>query len=274
MAVLLLLNEFSSLSKAAADISSADAIMKQVAAHQDEAQKARAEFLYDQHVKVVIRRTNGKLAREEVSDLRVTPSAKGVQRKEQSVSGRYWKKGRYLDFHGAPIPDGGGLDGGLAESFRNDLFNDNSKDGLGKDLFPLTTEGQKDLRFERTGEQIVEGRAAYRVRFRPLDAGDIGWAGEALIDREELQPVSVYTRLSRRLPMMVRTLLGTDVPGLGFSTRYRRFGKDLWFPVSFGTEFRLRAVFFINRDISVSMENRNFERASAESRIEYGSAQP
>ncbi len=244
--------------------------MKQVAAHQDEAQKARTEYLYDQHVKVVIRRTNGKLAREEVSDLTVTPTAKGVERKEQSVSGRYWKKGRYLDFHGQPIPDSGGLDGSLAESFRKDLLDNDSKDGLGKDLFPLTSDSQKDLRFELAGEQLVDGRPAYRIRFRPVDSGDISWAGEALIDKEELQPVSVYTRLSRRIPMLVRTLLGTDVPGLGFSTRYQRIGQNLWFPVSFGTEFRLRAVFFINRNISVSMDNRNFQRTSAQSQIQFG----
>ena len=80
----------------------------------------------------------------------------------------------------------------------------------------------------------------------------------------------MYTRLSRRIPMLVRTLLGTDVPGLGFSTRYQRVGKDLWFPVSFGTEFRLRAVFFINRNISVSLENRHFQRTSAKSEIQFG----
>jgi hypothetical protein len=32
----------------------------------------------------------------------------------------------------------------------------------------------------------------------------------------------------------------------------------------------LRAVFFINRTITVSMENKNFKRASAESEIRYG----
>ena len=71
--------------------------------------------------------------------------------------------------------------------------------------------------------------------------------------------------------MLVRTLLGTDLPGLGFSTRYKRVGENIWFPVSFGTEFRLRAIFFINRDISVSLENKNFKRTAAESTIQYAS---
>ncbi len=140
---------------------------------------------------------------------------------------------------------------------------------MAKDLFPLTTEEQKDLRFELEGEEVVAGRPVYRIKFGPADKHEFTWAGEALIDKEELQPVSVYTRLSRRIPMLVRTLLGTDLPGLGFSTRYKRVEKDVWFPVSFGTEFRIHAVFFINRNISVSLENRNFKRTSVESEIRY-----
>jgi hypothetical protein len=67
----------------------------------------------------------------------------------------------------------------------------------------------------------------------------------------------------------VRTLLGTDLPGLGFNVRYRRLDKDIWFPDSFGTEFRLKAVFFIDRTITISLENKNFKHASAESQIHY-----
>src|SRR6202011_3688252 len=106
--------------------------------------------------------------------------------------------------------------------------------------------------FELAGEHVVDGRKAYRIRFQPADRHELTWAGEALIDAEEVQPVNVYTRLSRRIPMAVRTLLGTDLPGLGFSVRYQRFDRDVWFPVSFGTEFRLHVLFFLNRDITVS----------------------
>ena len=66
---------------------------------------------------------------------------------------------------------------------------------------------------------------------------------------------------------MVRALLGRVLPGLGFNVEYRRFDEGVWFPVSFGTEFRLRAVFFINRDIMISLENSAFERAKVESKI-------
>ncbi len=256
-------------SMASAQSPTADRIMRQVAANQDRAQAARAQYLYDQHIKVVIRHTNGKLARQEIADYLVTPGPKSIERKEQSISGRYWKKGSYHDFHGEPIPDPEGLDGGLAESFRNDLLDDKSKDGLSHDLFPLTTDEQKDLQFELAGEQLVAGRPAYRIRFGPSDKHDFTWAGEALIDKQDLQPVSIYTRLSRRIPLFVRAMLGTDLPGLGFSTQYKRLGDGIWFPASFGTEFRLHAVFFINRTISVSLENRNFKRTSAQSTIQY-----
>jgi len=259
---------FAGACRAASDLPAAE-IMKRVAENQDRAQKDRLAYLYDQHVKVGTRHTNGKLAREEIADYTVTPGVKTVERKQTAIQGRYLRKGRYNDFTGDPVPESGTLDGGLVSSFRESLFDKDSKDGLDKDLFPLTTDGQKELRFELLGEQMVAGRKAYRLRFRPEDSHEYTWAGEALIDEEEFQPVSVYTRLSRRLPLAVRTLLGTDVPGIGFNVAYQRLERDIWFPVSFGTEFRLRAVFFINRVITVSLENKNFKHATAESQIRY-----
>ncbi len=249
---------------------SAAEIMKKVAANQDRAQKERANFVYEAAVKVATRRTNGKLAREENTDYFVVPTPNGVERKRQLINGRYWYKGHYLDFNGDPVPDSGSLDAQLTAGFRDDLLDDKSKDGIGKDLFPLTTDQQTHLKFEIVDQPVVSGRKAYRVRFGPADKNDIAWVGEAVIDQEEFQPISVYTRLSRRLPLVVRTLFGTDVPGLGFNATYARIDKNLWFPVSFGTEFRLRAVFFINRVITLSMENKNFKRTTAKSEIHYG----
>jgi len=252
----------------AAEPDAAD-IMKKVAENQDREQKERGRYIYEENIRVTTRHSNGKLAREEVTDLLVTPTPTGTEKKRQSIRGRYWHKGRYLDFSGDPAPDRETLDGGLTSAFRDDLTNSESKDGIGKSLFPLTSDEQKDLRFELAGKQTVTGRDAYRIRFGPRDAKEFGWTGEALIDVEELQPLSVYTRLSRRIPFFIRTLAGTDVPGVGFSVKYARIDKDVWFPVSFGTEFRLHAVFFINRTIIVSMENKNFRRATAESTIQY-----
>jgi hypothetical protein len=242
-------------------------IMARVAANQDRGQQARAEYVYLQRIHVASLRTNGKLAREETTDYLVTPTPNGTTKELKHIDGRYWHKGKYLEFHGEPVPDTGVVDSSIVESFRDDLSNDKSKDGLGRDLFPLTSEEQKEYRFELAGEETVQGRKVYRVRFRPRDKNELTWAGEALIDAEEFEPLRVYTKLSRKIPFWVRTLLGTDVPGLGFNVEYRRFDEGVWFPVSFGTEFRLRALFFINRDITVSLENSAFQRAKVESQI-------
>ena len=246
----------------------ADDIMKRVADNQDRAQTERHNYIYDQHVRVDVRYKSGKLGAEEIADYTVTPSPKSVDRKRTRFHGRYLKKGSYAEVDAQP-KDEGGINGLLAGSFRDSGFDKESKDGLDKEFFPLTTEEQKDLRFELIGEQEIAGRKAFCIRFGPKKPHDITWAGEALIDEEDFQPASVYTRLSRKLPLAVRTLLGTDVPGLGFNVHYRRLDKDIWFPDSFGTEFRLKAVFFIDRTITVSLENKNFKRTTAESQITY-----
>lgn len=274
-----------------------DAIMAKVAENQGRAEKARTAYLYKQHIVVISRKTNGKLMCEEKTDYSVLPSESGVQKVQTRLEGRLWHKNNYVDYSqnaedakmvetaeqngvvsahdtiSIQIP-GGLLDGDLVRGFRDDIANDKTKDGIGKDLFPLTTEEQKDYQFELVGREERQGREVYRIRFRPKDRNDLTWAGEALIDAVEFAPMSVSTKLSRRIPFLVRTLLGTDVPGLGFSVTYKRVADGLWFPVSFGTEFRLHAVFFINRSVSVSLENSDFKRAEAESTIHYQTPPP
>lgn len=79
----------------------------------------------------------------------------------------------------------------------------------------------------------------------------------------------MYTKLARRLPLAVRTLVGTDVPSLGFSIQYTRLDKDLWFPANYGTELAVHALFLVNRTITESMQNTNFRRASVDSQIDF-----
>ncbi|MGC2661710.1 MAG: hypothetical protein WA324_27450 [Bryobacteraceae bacterium] len=239
-------------------------IMSRVAANQDREQQARNQFVYEQKVHRTMRRKDGKLLREEYRTYSVTPGAKGTERKLLTVKGRYWKHGRYLSFEGEPVP---------AEGLLNVVLDDDddstTRDGIDKDLFPLTSDEQKNYTFERIGERVANGRSVYQIRFRPADRHDYGWTGEAWIDKEEFQPVSVYTRLSRKLPLAVRTMLGVDVPGLGFGIQYKRVDKDLWFPASYGTEFAVHALFLLNRTFTESMENTNFRRANVESHIEF-----
>jgi hypothetical protein len=142
-----------------------------------------------------------------------------------------------------------------------------SKDGLAKGLFPLTTKQQAKYLFKLEGRQTMNGRDVYHVSFRPKDKNDFDWKGEAFIDVHEFEPVVVYTQMSRKIPLAVRTLLGTNLPGLGFSVTYDREPDGVWFPVSFGTEFRMRVLFFIARDISMSMTNTHFEKTHADVRI-------
>ena len=154
--------------------------------------------------------------------------------------------------------------------FRDELADDKAKNGLNHDLFPLTSVRTRKVPLHSRRNR---SSSVYRVSFVPVDRSDLTWAGEALIDQAEFEPVSVNTKLSRKLPLLVRTMLGTDVPGLGFNVEYRRFDDGVWFPVSFGTEFRLRAVFFLNRDITVSLENTGFKHAKADSTIQYAPPQ-
>jgi hypothetical protein len=237
-------------------------IMAQVAINQDKAVELRRSFIYQQHVVIATRHFNGKLAREEKADYDITPGAAKEERKLKSITGRCQKKNQVILFTGEPLPESESLDANLVQSFRDDLL-------VSKDLFPLTSEQQKIDRFQLLGHKQVEGRDTYIIGFSPADSSSIDWAGEAWIDVDELQPVRVFTQLSRKLPLMVRTLLGTDLPGVGFNVQYKRLEKDVWFPVSFGSEFRLRAVFFIKRDISMSMQASGFRRAQAESKVEY-----
>ena len=246
----------------------ADAIMARVAANQDSGEALRKQYVYRQHTHILTHKPKGgRLLREETADYDVTPTPDGTQKQLKLITGRYWHQGKYEVFEGEPVPESGSLDGSLIEQFRDDVSNDKTKDGLQKNLFPLTSEQQKDYNFTLLGQEMQEGRSVYHIGFRPKDKSDITWAGEAYIDAAEFQPVRVFTKLSRRIPFAVRTLLGTDLPGLGFNVVYKRQEDGVWFPATFGTEFRLHAVFFINRDISVSLENTAFQRTHVESKM-------
>jgi hypothetical protein len=245
----------------------ADVIMARVAANQDRSEALRKQYVYAQHIHILTHKPNGRLQREETAEYDVVPSPDGTEKRLKLLTGRYWHKGKYEAFEGEPAPEEDGLDGDLIKNFRNDLSNEKTKDGLAKDLFPLTSEEQQNYDFKLLGQEVQAGRAVYHITFRPKDKEEITWAGEAYIDAAEFQPVRVFTKLSRRVPFVVRTMLGTDLPGLGFNVVYQRQADGVWFPVTFGTEFRIRALFFINREVSVSLENTAFEHTHVESRM-------
>lgn len=252
----------------------ADQIMQRVATNQDQASELRRQYVYKQHIHVASRKTNGKLMREETADYDVFPTANGSNKKLNQLQGKFWNKNQYTTYSGEAVPNDDGLDGDLVSDFREDLANEKkSKDGLAMNLFPLTTKEQAKYAFKLLPDQTMNGRDVYRVRFDPKNKDETDWAGEAFIDKQDFQPVMIFTKLSRKIPFFVRTALGTDLPGVGFSVTYKRQPDGVWFPVTFGTEFRLKAVFFINRDISVSLRNSDFEHTHVDSTVHYESAQ-
>lgn len=245
----------------------ADAIMARVAANQDRSEALRKQYVYRQHIHILTHKPKGRVLREETTDYDVIPAPDGTQKELKLLTGRYWNKGKYETFQGEPVPEADSLDGSLIHGFREDLSNEKTKDGLAKDLFPLTSEEQKDYEFTLLGQEMQGGRSVYHIGFRPKDKNEITWAGEAYIDAAEFQPVRVFTKLSRRIPFGVRTFLGTDLPGVGFNVVYKRQEDGVWFPATFGTEFRIHVLFFINRQVSVVLENSGFEHTHVESKM-------
>ncbi len=264
---------------------SADQIMARVATNQDKTEAARQHYIYLQHIRMVSRRPGGRVMCEEVTDSRVSPQQKDSHQQLLALDGRYWLKGQYVRYttlpkasddnnvkveHGSAginIDTEPGMDRDLVENLRHNLSDDQSKDGLGHGLFPLTTGQQAHYNFQLLGRQAMNGHDVYRVRFVPKDKEEFDWKGEAFIDTREFEPVVVFTQMSRKLPLAVRTLLGTNLPGLGFSVTYEQQPGGIWFPVSFGTEFRMRVLFFLSRDISMSLANTHFEQTHTDARI-------
>ncbi len=265
----------------------AEDIMARVAANQDRSEASRKEYVYKQHIHIATHKPKSRMMREETADYDVVPLPDGTQKQLKSLTGRYWNKDKYVDFQGdagheadktdadliqnlrnhEPVPEPGRTDAALIHNLRNSLLNDKSKDGLGRDLFPLTSDEQKDYEFKLLGEEIEAGRNVYHIAFRPKNKDEPTWAGEAFIDAAESQPVRVFTTMSRRIPLLVRTMW-FDLPGFGFNVVYKRLDDGVWFPSSFGTEFRLNVgpLFFFDRDISISLKNSGFEHTHVDTK--------
>ena len=245
----------------------ADEIMAKVAANQDQAVELRSHYVYKQHTHTTSHKMNGKLMREETDDYDVFPNPKGVDRKLQTLAGRYWHKGKYVDFDKEPIPDADTLDADLTHDFVHDSDQESTRDGVGSNLFPLTAKRQKDYQFHLIGEEKLNGRPVYHIGFGPKDTHDIDWAGEAFIDKAEFQPVNVFTKMSKKLPFLVRGVLGVDLPGVGFNVQYVRVEEGVWFPETFGTEFELHLFHMWSRTLTVALMNSDFKKTHVESKI-------
>src|ERR1700694_1611753 len=80
----------------------AENIMDRVAANQDRSEKLRSQYVYQQRIHVNTRKTNGKVVREETADYNVVPKRDGTEKTLEQLTGRYWHRGKYVDFAGEP----------------------------------------------------------------------------------------------------------------------------------------------------------------------------
>jgi hypothetical protein len=267
----------------AANSPTADAIMARVAANQDRAEEERAHYVYVQHAKVVSRR-GATVMCDEITDYRVTPSSSGSHEALLKLDGRILRDHKYVSYNALRPKDDktkvdndpdavsvtigdDSTDRDLVENMRENLMHDQSKDGLDARLFPLTSKAQAAYSFRLAGRERMNGRDVFHITFRPKDKNDFGWKGDAWIDTTAFQPVLVTTDMARKIPFAVRTFLGTNLPGLGFSVTYAPQPDGVWFPVTFSTEFKIHVLFFFRREVIINAQNREFEKTHVTSRI-------
>jgi len=154
-----------------------------------------------------------------------------------------------------PVPEAGRTDADLIRNLRDHLLNDNSKNGLAHDLFPLTSEEQKDYDFKLLGQEVEAGRNVYHIAFAPRTRkNQPGRAKHSSMPRNS-SPFGCSPECRGASPIWcgrcvrsawIRVQRGLRAPG-------RRS------VVSFDLRNRVPAprgpLFFFNRDVSISLEN-------------------
>ncbi len=251
------------------------AIMSRVAINQAKSQDLRKLYVYNQKQLLRLVRGGGKIAREERREYVITPKDRGVHKQLTRFEGKYQSHGKYFNYDKPGYQYKNiDIDGELINDMSNDMTNDrHSRDGIATDLFPLTYHQQLKYDFRLVGTETYQGRQVYRIAFEPTKRKDVenggAWKGDALIDAEEFQPVLITSKLAWNIPAAVKILLGTNIKGLGFALTYKKFEDGVWFPVSYGGEFDVRAAFLYKRTISISMVNDDFRKMDVTSSIAY-----
>ncbi len=258
----------------AADLT-VEEILARVAENQARSEQARSSIVYEQEVLVRLLKDKGKLAREEEHHFTVTPTPDGQEKTRTYFRGVLRHKGELLPYAEPHFERGKiDIDADLSETML-DLTNDRSKDGVARSFFPLTKREQRKYSFRLLGVEDLDGRPTYRIAFAPKRKGSLAldddghWKGEVFVDRERFQPVYLHSGMASKVPLLIRTLLGTNVKQVGFALRYEEVEEGLWFPVSYGGEFRIRGLFFYVRTVTLSMVNQEFRRTEVDSRVEF-----
>jgi len=226
-------------------------------------------------------RTNGEIARREAREYNVVPQDATTDTTLMSFSGEY-REGKRLIAYSQPSQNdkGSTVDREVIQEMTDELVNaKDSRDGIPHDLFPLRAGELAYYKFSLKGEAEVHGRRTYDILFEPagskglcidVDEGSCHlWKGEAWIDAQEFQPVRIETQMAKAVPWGIRVFLGSNVRQLGFSIDYERVAENVWFPVAYGTEFRLDVLWGYKRTITLSMESSGFQKTDATSKIQY-----
>lgn len=266
----------------------ADAIMKRMAANMESVQEVRRQYVYKQKVNAKLIRTNGQVARAEKREYTATPGPERTEKTLVSLAGEYHKSKKEIISYDKPGFEKGrmDIDGGIMEDLIEDLVNDKeSRDGIPHGFFPLATKDLRHYRFTYKSATEVKGRQAHVIAFEPIPGqrkcieigesdGDGGcdakhWKGEVVVDAEEFQPVRIYSDLTFKMPWGVKVFLGTDIRQTGFSVNYTRLAPGVWFPATYGTEFRLNLLFGYKRVITLALDSSDFQRTAAKSEIQF-----
>jgi hypothetical protein len=266
----------------------ATAIMTKVATNVEKSTDARRQYVYKQSLVSNLVRSNGKIARKENREYQVFPTETGSEKKLVNLQGQVRRGKQSTDYTEAEFKDKNlDIDGDLMRELINDLVDDKqSRDGIPPSLFPLCKEDLPGYRFTSNGEVADQGRRTFRILFEPVlkrhcitvggddECDSPSWKGEAWIDAEDLQPARIQTQQAFQVPWGVKLFLGTNVRQSGFAITYQRVAENVWFPVSYGTEFRLNVLWGYKRTVTLSLVSFEFQKATAASTIEYGGVRP
>jgi hypothetical protein len=241
-------------------------IMRRVSENLDREEAARAAYVYDQNVFIRLKRANGKLAREESRLYTVAPGAKGAERKLVSVEGKILDGKKEIEYsHTEFRTKNVDIDGALVDSFAREVASRRSAIP-NMDWFPFEAKQLDRYSFKLEGEERYHDYDVYKISFREPGPDD-SWEGEALIERNEFQPVLVTTAWTGHIPKAVTIALGTNVRQIGAKITFQRFDKNVWFPVSTGGELKVRVLFLYARTIAFSSMNSGFRKTDVQSSI-------
>lgn len=216
-------------------------IMKKVAANTSSAVESRRRYVYRQRVRSSLLQSNGKVVCKESREYTVIPQAGTTERKLVAFTGEC-REGKKMvpyqepgDFKPGISEKGVGSDRESMAGVVNDLAADpHTRDGIPRQLFPLSADDLASYRFTLKGETTINGRRTYDITFEPaghkgvcIDVGEEKsaftvhlhgtgesseaeqsgcrpWKGEVWIDAEEFQAIRIDTRLAREVPWGVR----------------------------------------------------------------------